>query len=255
MCYVVGQALAQAGVTIEERWDSLLSLDLDPIATLPPTRRDAVLLRLIAAERSKGYAAKIAQEALERFGTPKLLKSLLKHLSTSNHHSLRSPARRHVLSRLKERFASEPKMVAIIESKLTKLPALPELVCTRKFRPRDAGELSRAQQDLLAEIGTDWTTNTGTVAYQNDLGEVEFESPLEDVSAFEVALDGKPAYVALLFADEDGACLDLDTSKIIASICQGSIQWKVKPPIAEALHAILACPPTASSGGRGFAKG
>ena len=68
------RALAHAGVPIEERWDPLLALDLDPIAILPPARRDAALIRLAAAERSQSHAAMVVNEALERFGNPTLLK-------------------------------------------------------------------------------------------------------------------------------------------------------------------------------------
>ncbi|MBN2436605.1 MAG: hypothetical protein JXK07_15205 [Spirochaetes bacterium] len=83
--YVISSALAQAGVSIEERWDQLFTLDLKSIKALPQVRRDKLLIQLIGEERSRNYAAKVAMKAVKQFGTKDLLKGVLKYLAKPNY--------------------------------------------------------------------------------------------------------------------------------------------------------------------------
>ncbi|HVK75655.1 MAG TPA: hypothetical protein VM734_20130 [Kofleriaceae bacterium] len=244
---LVIRALVAAGVPIEPRWDGLVPLELDLIDALPPARRGPVVARGLAAQ-FPASAIRTGLELVAKLPSREVVDHLLER-SEQCLGSLSCPPRRTVLARLREAIAGEAALVAVVDAKLAALPPPVILRCTRAVYPRSVDELTAGQRTQLAILGRGWDSEEDGVPMvrDGDDGHPVFGS-LEYVSAFEIAdAEGRPAFEALLYMDEDGAVCRAGTTQSVAYVSQMRLSWNIDEPTVEALHAILRQRPPRSS--------
>jgi hypothetical protein len=234
---LVCDALVAARVPIEERWDRFVPLDAGVLATLPPERRDAVIVRALGDEFTK-YGLREGLELVTAFPSVALVDHLIARADECTQ-SLSCPPRRQYLARLRDAVAAQAELAARVDARLAELPPLPTLHCTRKLYPTSAGELSPGLRTMLGVLGQGWENDDGSLVTLDDDDEPQFAERLEFVSAFEIADERGAAYEALLYMDEDGSVCRANTTKQVMMFSQMNVSWNVDDTVAEALHAIV----------------
>jgi hypothetical protein len=232
LCEVVCDALAAAGVPIDERWDAFVSIESKALAVLPAARRDAVIIRALADEFTRD-GLRSGLEMIVKYPSPGLTDYLIT-LADECTASLLCPPRRDYLARLRDTLAPQPELAARVADHLASLPPLPALRCTRKLYPSRYDEMSEGVQQMFMVLGEGWE-----MISLDDEGEVVFPDPIVYVSAFEIADENGPAFEALMYMDEDGSVCRANTTNQVMMACQMRLSWNIDDLLAEALHAIL----------------
>lgn len=168
--------LVRGGVAVEPRWDwlcpvwggALAAASDECLAALPAARRDAAIVRALAAKFPRD-ALRTGAALLARYPSLALVDHLIARAATA-HESLTCPPRREYLPALAADLAGHPALVAHLEAHIASLPALPVLRMRSARYVHTVDELTPGQRTMLAVLGQGWEGDDGPLVSEGDDG-------------------------------------------------------------------------------------
>ena len=242
-------SLVRSGIEIKPLWDELLPMTwgkeqhrkatIECLNALPNERRGPAIAKVLAL-RFPGQAIRDGLSLFDDYPSPELTRLIIEQSSEVVGSVVDTPRREILESRLAPRVRKHPDLEKMLRDHLESLPPRLDLRCKRVFYPAQEQSLSPQRRKQLVDAAP----GLGLEIEHTEDGSFSFgEQGDEFVTYYEIVdAEGNPIYEAILWMEEDGWVLYANTTKIVASVCQGWIELDDEP-LREALHEALRARP------------
>ena len=218
--WAVFLALARAGVPVEPRWDPLLvvrspraypELSHECVQAIDEGRRGAA----IHAAMSHMYPTEVVEiglQLIEVFPHRELLDSILQSAPQSR------LSERLVLARLERILGGQSDLLDLLHAAKTRLPPIPDLVCTSVWTVTRLDALTSTEQDQLAIACKRWDGNDLPLRarFEGDDEELRVVGELEVCEIHDAEEGG--GYTAYLLGHDSGTVFRRGTTEIVAEV-------------------------------------
>jgi hypothetical protein len=180
---------------------------------------------------------RLATDLLGRFPSRPVLEVYIDAIN-SNWMDLYQKPRRERFGQLINFLEGMPELRAVAIEHASRLPALPELKIGRAFRVTSVAQLSPSMRRQFDILGRGWENDEGMMVSGPE-NAPEY-GPISGVVAYEIVDgDGKLAYEAFLYNDEDGAVCRAGTTHSVAYCSQRTLRCNAGDELLEALALVL----------------
>lgn len=248
--------LVRAGIPIAPAWDKLLPVSPWPsqrpfmfecARAIPDERRDAAMAGAIDREVWK---VPIGCVLLQEFPSAvPVAQQILQWVPYAD-----APVKHRAKEVLAEVAAVSPQVAALVGGTKPKPLKQITVTCTRAFKPKTLGDLSKAQQAQLVKAGKLWDGANVAAAKRLSKDKHDEHNLAGTLEVRELAdAKGNHAYDAFTYAGDSGTIFKASTTTVVAEIVQGGLECK-NETLGDALEAALEAKPQKASAKKPAAK-